>query len=310
MPVPEFGVIYSRLHEVVAPASFARKAEALGYDAVWVTEGLASQLAALDPILVMAELARATRRLRVGSCVILSPLRNPAVLAKQVATLDFLSEGRITLGVAVGGSALSNPADYSVSGVDQRERGARCDEGIVVMKKLWTGERVSHHGRFFSFDDVYMHPRPVQSPHPPLWIGGNAEGAVRRAARFGDGFVPVGQGETAYSELRRRLAAHAAEAGRDPAAIAPAVHLYYCMAASRPEACALVERTLTARYGFAVSIEDDGRYLLGDADDCAKVIESYLAAGVAHFVVNTVRPLDEVERDIARFATEVMPRFR
>ena len=306
---PRFGIVYSRLHNVILPTDFAGEVEALGYDAVWATEGLVNQLPALDPLLVMAELARGAKRLKVGSSVILSPLRNAATLAKEVATLDFLSNGRIVLGVGVGGSDLSNPADYAVSGIDTAERGARCDEGIEVMKKLWTGKTVSHHGRFYNFDDIYMLPKPVQSPHPPIWIGGNAPGVLRRAGRLGDGFVPVGEGASAYQRLWDRVRSHAEQAGRDGSEITAAVHLYFCMANSRANAKALVERTLAERYGFDVALEDDQRFLLGNADDCSEVVERYLAAGVEEFVINTVRPLSEVTSDIEKFATLVMPKF-
>lgn len=307
---PSFGIIYSRLHEIIAPAEFARRVETLGYDSVWATEGLVNQAPALDPIITMAELAHGSERIDVGSCVILSPLRNPAVLAKEIATLDFLSAGRIVLGLAVGGSSLSNPADYSVTGIDPRERAARCDEGIEIMKKLWTGERISHRGKFYRFDDIYMHPRPVQKPHPRIWVGGNADGAVRRAGRFGDGFVPIGEGAESYKKLWAKLCESAHMADRDPSGITPAVHLFYSMAENRRSAHAIVEKTLTERYGFKVTIEDDRRFLLGNADDCAEAIESYLAVGVTQFVINTVRPLAEVCTDVERFAELVLPHFR
>lgn len=310
MSSPKFGVIYSRLHEVMAPARFATSVEQLGYDSVWTTEGLVNQLPALDPVIMMAELVHGSKKIAVGSCLILSPLRNPAVLAKEIATLDFLSQGRIVLGIGVGGSSMSNPADYQVSGIDPRERGARCDEGIEVMRKLWTGEPVAHHGRFYNFDDITMYPSPVQRPHPPIWVGGNAEGVIKRAGRLADGFVPIGEGPQSYKTMWQRLGGYAAAAGRDSDRMTRAVHLFYCMAESRGQAHALVEQTLTERYGFAVKLEDDARFPFGNAGDCAKVIESYLAAGVQHFVINTVRPLAEVHRDIEQFAKLVLPRFR
>lgn len=310
MPGPRFGVIYSRLHEIVAPSEFAHLVEQLGFDSVWATEGLVNQLPAIDPIVAMAALAHGCRRITVGSCVILSPLRTPAILAKEIASLDVLSNGRIVLGIAVGGSSLSNPADYVVSGVDPRERGGRCDEGIEIMKKLWTGESVSHHGQFYNFDDIHMRPAPIQKPHPPIWVGGNADGAIKRAARSGNGFVPVGEGADAYRASWERLEKYAAEAKRGVSEITPAVHLFYCMGDNRDHAHALVERTLNERYGIAVKLENDGRFILGSADDCAKVIENYMAAGVTDFILNTVRPLAEVRADVERFAEKVLPRFR
>jgi len=307
---PRFGVIYSRLHDIIAPSDFSQKVEQLGFDSVWATEGLVNQLPAIDPIVAMAALAHGCKRITVGSCVILSPLRTPAMLAKEIASLDILSNGRIVLGIAVGGSSLSNPADYIVSGVNPRERGGRCDEGIEIMKKLWTGETVSHHGEFYDFNDIYMRPAPIQKPHPPIWVGGNADGAIKRAARAGDGFVPVGEGAEAYRKSWETLNRYAGEAKRNTSDITPAVHLFYCMGDNKDHAHALVERTLNERYGIVVKLENDGRFILGNADECAKVIESYMAAGVTDFVLNTVRPLAEVTADIEKFAEKVLPKFR
>lgn len=310
MTKPRFGAIYSRLHDVIAPARYAALIERLGYDAVWMTDGLVNQLANLDPFVALAGLAAGSERITVGSCVIIAPLRHPAHLAKAAASIDRLSGGRFVLGIGVGGSTLSQPADYRMIGIDQRERGARCDEQIAVMKALWSGERVSHRGRFYSFEDTYMHPVPVRKPHPPIWIGGGSDGAVRRAARFGDGFVPISEGVERYTAQLSLLRKTAAEAGRDPSSIVPAVHLYYCMAGSRAEAQAIVEKTLSERYGYAVKFPNDARFPFGTAEDCARVIESYQATGVVEFVVNPVSPLAEVPGQIERFAERVLPRFR
>jgi len=305
---PRFGVIYSRLHDVIAPASFARAAESIGYDSVWATEGLVNQEAALDPVIVMAELARGSERLSVGSCVIISPLRNPAILAKQIASLDVLSAGRIVVGVGVGGSSLSNPADYRVSGVDPSERGARCSEGIEIMTKLWSGGRASHAGRFYRFEDIEMRPAPARKP--PVWAGGNADGVLKRAARLCDGFVPIGPGAREYARLWERLCAYAEEGHRDRGAVTRAVHLYYCLGASRDEARTNAERTLAGRYGIEVELPRDERFLFGTLDDCLRTIESYVEAGVEHFVVNTVRPLPEVVGHIERLGRAIAGRFR
>ena len=132
MPEPRFGVIYSRLHPVMAPADFGRRAEDAGYDSIWVTEGLANQRAALDPVVAMTAIAAGTTDITVGSCVILLPLRTPAIFAKEIASLDVLANGRIVLGVGVGASALSNPADFRAVGIDPGHRGALCDETSTV----------------------------------------------------------------------------------------------------------------------------------------------------------------------------------
>lgn len=310
MTGPKFGVIYSRLHPLMAPAEFGRQAERAGFDAVWVTEGLANQRAALDPVLTMLAIAQGTTHITVGSCVILLPLRTPAIFAKEIASLDWLSGGRIVLGVGVGASALSNPADFRACGIDPGHRGALCDEILDCLIALWRGESTTHHGRFFDFEDIVLKPVPVQTPHPPLWMGGNARGVLKRTARLGNGFAPMGAGPARYRELWEEVAGLAEAANRDPNDIARAIHIYCCMDDDADKAHETVERTLTERYGFEVKLAERDTFLIGNADHCLRTIESYLDAGVQHFVINIARPLEEVPNDMLRLADEVLPRCR
>jgi probable F420-dependent oxidoreductase len=304
---PKFGIIYSRLHPVIAPAEFARKVEALGYDSVWATEGLVNELPALDPVVAIAGFALGTTRVAIGSCVLLSPLRNPIILAKQIASLDVVSGGRVVFGIGVGGPPLSNPDAYRALGIAVHERGARCDEGIEILRKLWSGKQVSHAGRFYRFHGIAMEPLPLQRPHLPIWAGGEAEGVLKRTARYCDGFVPIGSGAGSYRHSWERISAFAGEFGRDSTTITRAVHLYYCLARDRREGQAVAERTLTERYGYRVSLPHDTRFPFGNADDCLETIAAYRDAGVEHFVLNPVRPLGEVVVEVERFAERLLP---
>ena len=304
-----FGVIYSRLHAVTPIPEFARAIEDWGFDAVWVTEGVANQMAALDPLLAVGAFAHHTRRIKVGTCVLLLPLRNPALLAKEVATLDFLSEGRIVLGVGVGGSSNSGITDFHVCNVPVDERGARSDEALEIMTKLWTGKPVSHEGRFYQFQDVKMEPRPVQEPHPPLWVGGQAEGVLKRTARYCDGFVPMGVTPKEYGRMWTRIEGYGEEYGRDVSGLTRAVHLYFSIGRDREDAWKIARDTLAKRYGWDPQLPKDGRYAFGAARDCIETIEEFVDAGVTDFVFNTTRPLPEVLEHVEQLATEIMPHF-
>lgn len=310
MPDIKFGVIYSRLHVVTPIPEFARAVEDWGLDAVWVTEGVANQMAALDPLLAMGAFAHYTRKITVGTCVLLLPLRNPALLAKEVATLDFLSEGRIVLGIGVGGSSNSGITDFHACNVPVKERGARSDEALEIMIKLWTGEPVSHDGRFYQFENVKMEPRPVQEPHPPLWAGGQAEGVLKRTARYCDGFVPMGITPEEYGQMWSRVEGYGEQYGRDTSSITKAAHLYFSMGRSREEAREVARDILTERYGWDPQLDEDGRYAFGTAEDCIETIEGFVKAGVTDFVFNTTRPLPEVLEHVERLATEIMPHFK
>src|SRR6476660_5929460 len=142
------------------------------YDSLWVGDHIAFAVAIFDPLMQLAQAAVVSRRLKLGTNVYLVPLRHPVPIAKQAATLDHLSEGRLIFGVGIGGEF---PKEFEACGVPLRERGPRLGEAVEVMRKLWTGETVSHHGRFYQFADVKMTPSPRQPGGPPIWFGGRSE---------------------------------------------------------------------------------------------------------------------------------------
>ena len=188
-----------------------------GYDSLWVGDHVSFAVPVLDPLLQLAQAAVVSRRLTLGTSVYLLPLRHPAPVAKQVATLDHLTEGRLIFGVGVGGEF---PKEYEVCGVPHNERGARLAEGIAVLRKLWSGEKASHTGRFYGpFTDVPMRPPPRQPGGPPIWCGGRTDAALRRTGRIGDGYltyvVTPDMYRAALDEDRRRRA----QAGRQPATV-------------------------------------------------------------------------------------------
>ena len=307
----EFGVMYSRFYPVMGPGAFASTLQCLGFDSAWVGEGLASPMPALDPIVCMTSMVSGAEQILVGSCVILVPVHNPAILAKKIASLDVLSGGRIVFGIGVGGSGMSDRGAYDLTDTDDRARGARCDEYLDVMIKLWTGEVISHRGRFFAAQDIAMAPAPIQRPHPPIWAGGDADGMLRRAGRVGQGFVPVAAGPEDYAAKWSRVERYASEAGRDASHITPAVHLYYhCAPGARAQAQEAAQRNLAHRYGRPVTLADDGRFAFGDEEACAATIAAYRDAGVRHFVMNLACPLAEVEAELEQFAARMLPRFR
>jgi len=172
----------------------ARAADAAGWDWLTVPEHLvmphemADVMGARFPegLTAAAVLAGATTRIRLLTYVLVLPYRHPVTLAKQIATLDFLSGGRFTLGTAVG----HLEREFEILGVPFRERGAMTDEFIAAMRELWTSPTPTFAGRWVRFDHVAFEPKPVQKPHPPILIGGNSRPAMRRAARLGDGWLP------------------------------------------------------------------------------------------------------------------------
>ena len=152
-----------------------------GYDSLWVGDHISFPLAIFDPFLQLAQAAVVSPRLQFGTAVYLLPLRHPTPVAKQVSTLDHLTEGRFIFGVGVGGEF---PKEYEACGVPISERGARLSESIDVLRKFWSGEPVSHDSRLFQFKDVPMQPPPRQVGGPPIWCGGRSDAALRRVGRW------------------------------------------------------------------------------------------------------------------------------
>lgn len=158
-----------------------------------------------EQLALMSFVAGRSETMRIVSSVMIVPHRNPVFSAKALATIDVLSDGRLTVGIGVGWMEEEFKA---LDAEDFKHRGAVTDEYVAIFKKLWTGEPVTHNGRFYSFDEVLCQPKPIQNPGPPIWIGGHSDPALRRVARFGDGWHPVGA--TAASplppeELRQKL---------------------------------------------------------------------------------------------------------
>ena len=182
-----------------------------GYNSMWVGDHVAFTIAIFDPLMQLAQAAVLSRRLVFGTDVYLLPLRHPTPVAKQVSTLDHLTEGRFIFGVGVGGEF---PKEYEACGVPLNERGARLSESLTIMRKLWTGEPVSHAGKFFNFEGVKMQPPPRQPGGPPIWCGGRADPALRRIGRMTDGWMSYVVTPDMYRQGLEKIATAASEAAR------------------------------------------------------------------------------------------------
>jgi probable F420-dependent oxidoreductase len=191
----EFGICiphYGKPIDIPKILDTVRRAEALGFDSMWVTDHILVPQTLeiiyrdhmLDPLALLNYVAAITTRAKIGTSVIILPYRNPIVLAKMLATTDQLSGGRLIVGAAVGWME----PEFAALGAPFDDRGAFSNESLRLIKTLWTQEKVSFEGRYFAFTDMQASPRPLQQPHPPIWVGGNSPRARRRVAEFGDGW--------------------------------------------------------------------------------------------------------------------------
>ena len=281
--------------------------EDLGFDSLWQGEHIIWHGPTLDATVALSAFAARTSRITLGTSVLLLPLRHPTAVAKSFATLDVLAGGRTILGIGVGGE---NPAEFAACGIPFRERGARANEAIEVIRRLWSEPSVSFQGRFTRFEDVYLEPRPVQQPGPPIWVGGRSEAALRRAARQGDGWLPYLIDPAQYRAGWQRIQELAAADGRDLTGFTPA-HLVFSyldddLAAARAMAATRLGRAY--RQPFETLVD---RYCaLGPVETFQRKIQDFVDAGARHIVCSPVCPYDEVIGQLARYAGEVLPAWR
>jgi len=160
-------------------------AEAAGFDSVWLGEHHNSPLLYPTPLLSLAAIASRTRRVRLGTAVLLLPLYHPLRVAEDAAMVDVISNGRLILGVGVGYA----PEEFAAFGIPREERGSRMDEAVPLIRRLWSEEEVTHHGGHYRVTNATVSPRPVQRPGPPIWFAGWATPAIRRAGRLGEAWL-------------------------------------------------------------------------------------------------------------------------
>jgi len=281
--------------------TFVQRAEALGFHSAWVVEHTFGAMPALAPIELLTYAAAMTERLQLGAAVLLTALRTPVQTAKSLATLDQLSGGRLIVGVGLGG----NPKVYPAFGLTAERRAARFAEGLRVMKRLWTEPQVTLDGEFYQLENVSVQPRPLQTPHPPLWFGGHHELALRRAVELGDGFIGAGSASTAtFAEQMKVLRSILAERGRDPASFPICKRVYLAIDRDRARAGKRLAEWFGAFYGRPALAEEVSVW--GDVDTCVEGLRAVAAAGSGFLMLNPV--FDEAEQ-LERIAADLAPRL-
>jgi probable F420-dependent oxidoreductase len=280
---------------------FLERAEALGFESAWVVEQVLGALPSLEPVELLAWAAAVTDRIRLGTAVLLTPLRSPVHLAKSLATVDQLSGGRLDVGIGLGG----NPRIYPAFGISAARRVARFNEGLRLMRVLWTEPRVTFAGEFWQLEDAAMEPKPLQRPHPPLWIGAHHPDALRRSIGWATGFMGAGSAPTAtFAQEVALLRRFLAEAGRDPASMDVGKRVYVAVDPDRERAGRRLAEYFAGFYGrpqLAAEVS-----VWGSADRCVAGLQEVIAAGARLVMLNPV--FDELDQ-LEILASEVAPRL-
>jgi len=295
-----FGVWIPNCRHLATPAiirSTAIRAEQLGYDSVWVSDHVVVPHANVvnfgetifDPLVTLGVVAGVTNRVRLGTTVLIVPYRNAVVTAKMISSLDALSGGRVVFGISAGWVA----AESAMLGVPFAERGAMTDEYLAAMQELWTSREPSFNGTYTQFGGLVFEPKPVQKPHPPIWVGGHSRAALRRTAQFGAAWHPINRPPAELRAGRAELARLCQAGGR-----------------SAPPALALRNDIRVLRPGqSAPASAHGGRVLAGEPAALIEQIAELADCGVEHLVLEFLaadgRELDE---QMSSFAERVRPR--
>jgi F420-dependent oxidoreductase-like protein len=290
--------------------AFWRRIEALGYD--WISfpdhfrpARLAPDAPAHETTALMAALAASTQRVRISTLTLCNGFRHPAVLAKTLTTVDHISGGRLELGLGAGWDAPEHEA-FGLPYPSAGERVRRLEEAVQIIKLLWTQERTTFDGRYYTVREAIFSPKPLQRPHPTIWVGGKGEQLLLRVvARHADGWNTSGVVPEEYAHKSEVLARHCADAGRDPATLKRSYAAAVISAATDADAEAMAQE-LEANFTWPLDRRID---LVGSAESCAERLAAYLPLGVTDFVIRThVRPIGF--QIVENFINLVAPRLR
>ena len=273
--------------------------ESLDVDSLWVSDRLVSASLTLEPITFLSFIAGRLRNMKLGTSTLVLPTRNPVVLAKELATLDFLSRGRLFPAIGLGGE---ESRDLQAVAVSKKERAGRTDEMIALMRRLWTEESVTFTGKYYSVEGATIMPRPWQKNGPPIWIGGRSEAAMRRTGRLGDGWLVSSVSPPEVDAGIQSIRRYAEEAGRQVPEDHYGVLIPFYFAANAERAFDLAGRSIRPR----AEMPTTEFAAFGTADQVRAKVQAYIAAGATKFVMRPCGRLEGWREQIEMLAREVI----
>jgi probable F420-dependent oxidoreductase len=297
-----FGQWQYGLPEPELLCEYAETAEAVGLDSIWLSDHTVTRNPCLDITCLFAMIAARTRRVKMGPSVLTLPTRHPVQVAKTYATLDYISGGRMVMAVGSGGDL----RELQACGVPAEHRGARLDEGIEILRKLWTESHVTHHGRFYDFDNVTIEPKP-RNGALDIWIGGKSDAILRRTARLGDGWFPALTSPDEFKRDMDKLIEFGKEYGRIMNPREAGVLLFAYVTDDRERA-----RQVLAPFIKALPMppeEAAARCVVGSAAECVEKLHRFVDAGCVKFVLRPSCPPAEVLPQIEMYGKEILPHF-
>ncbi len=280
-------------------------AESLGVDSIWLSDRVVSSVTSMEPMIALSFIAARTTKLKFGTSVLALPLRNPTILAKEIATLDFLSGGRSLPAVGLG---TEDEREFEACGTVRSQRAGRTDEAIRVMKRLWSEDSVTHHGKYFTLNEVTIEPKPVQKDLPPLWIGGRTEPALKRVARVGDGWLVSQATPSDVGDGIRRIQELLTEYDREGEIEEDhyGALFSFCFADDPAQARQMAEPYMLRRRN---DVDYDEFSAFGTPEDVAGLIDRYIENGATKFVARPACPPEEMQAQLEILGREIVPRY-
>lgn len=304
----DFGIAAPQIHaelpvNVEEVQRYLRRAEELNYHSLWVQEQavLRQAASAIEGVTMLSYAAAVTRRVRLGMAVFLINLRNPIQLAKSLASLDQLSQGRLIAGVGLGAVTRL----YQAYGLSPDRRLARFHEALTLMQKLWTEENLTFDGQFWQLKNATLVPKPFQKPHPPIWFGANAPAALKRAVKRGSGFIGAGSTSTAdFKEQVRVISGALAEAQKTPQDFTIGKRVYIAVDNDRERAAKRMREWFGAYYS-ATDLADRVS-VCGSVGECVAQLNEIIAGGARFILLN---PVFDMMEHLEVLAGEVIPKL-
>lgn len=281
--------------------ALARRVEEVGFDSIWVGDHISFYIPLLESLTTLAFVAGVTERVRLGTAVYLVPLRHPTTTAKVTSTLDVLSNGRLTLGIGVGGEF---PPEFEACGVPVNERGSRTNEGLQILRRLWSEDNVEHRGKHFSFGPVSLNPKPVQPGGPRIVVGGRKAPAFRRAGRLGDGYISHMCSAEMYRDNLTSIGEHAAKAERSDIPFETSAFVFTILDDDYEAALDRAAEMLGMIYNRPFRDAAKKYCLLGRPEDCLEQMQRFVDAGCRGFIFS---PLMDATQFVEQANRKILP---
>jgi probable F420-dependent oxidoreductase len=299
---------YPQMPDAKALVEYGVRMEELGFDSLWAWDhillGVEPNFPIIESLTLLTAIAARTDRIKLGTGILVLPMRNPVILAKQLASMDLLSGGRLLMGMASGWYR----REFNAIGVPFEQRGKIMDENLDILKRFWTEHMVTAKFRNYDIPAGVMYPKPVQKPRPPLLIGGYVDRVLKRAAVSGDGWLTYFYRPEGFAKSWEKIRNFAKEAGKDPDKLLNASQLPIYIGKSRQAVESQMMEWLTKEWDFAAWSESTKESaIMGTVDECLAQLKEHLAVGTQKIIFVPYKyQMDQIET----IAREIIPRLK